>query len=84
VGARPPEKPAVPFQELAATADGTSSASMREQVQRARQAQRDRFGHESHRLNTRMSSRQLRKYCPLDGEGRELLRIAMDELGPRR
>jgi magnesium chelatase family protein len=75
------EVPAVPFQELAASADGTSSASMREQVQRARQAQQQRFGPGSHRLNSRMTSRQLRRYCPLDQDGRDLLKNAMDELG---
>jgi magnesium chelatase family protein len=75
------EVPAVPFQELAASADGTSSAVMREQVQKARQAQRQRFGADSHRLNSRMTSRQLRKFCVLDEEGRGLLKTAMDELG---
>src|SRR6516162_3579174 len=45
------EVPSVPFQELAASADGTPSARMREQVLRARDAQRQRFGRESHRLN---------------------------------
>ena len=38
------EVPAVPFQELSASADGTSSAAMREQVSKARAVQRDRFG----------------------------------------
>src|SRR5262249_16055997 len=42
------EVPAVPFQELSASADGTSSAVMREQVQKARAAQRKRFGADSH------------------------------------
>jgi magnesium chelatase family protein len=75
------EVPSVPFQELAANAEGTSSASMREEVNRARQAQRDRFGPESHRLNSRMTSRQLRRYCALDDEGRRLLKSAMEDLG---
>jgi magnesium chelatase family protein len=75
------EVPAVPFQELAARADGTSSGSMREQVMRSRQAQRARFGAAGHRLNGRMTSRQLRKFCALDEEGRGLLKSAMEELG---
>jgi magnesium chelatase family protein len=54
---------------------------MCEQVQKARQAQRQRFGPDSHRLNSRMSSRQLRKHCLLDAEGKALLKTAMDELG---
>ena len=75
------EVPVVPFQELAASADGTPSANMREQVLRARQAQRERFGRDSHRLNSRMTSRQLRRHCVLDEEGRSLLKNAMDDLG---
>jgi magnesium chelatase subunit ChlI-like protein len=72
------EVPAVPFQELAAGADGTSSAVTREQVQ---QAQRQRFGAASHRLNSRMSSRHLRKHCLLDAQGKALLKAAIEELG---
>lgn len=75
------EVPAVPFQELSAAADGTSSAIMRDQVTSARAVQRQRFGVDSHRLNSRMTSRQLRKYCSLDEEARNLLKQAMDELG---
>ncbi len=75
------EVPAVPFQELSAQADGTSSAGMREQVNRARAVQRQRFGRENHRLNAQMGSRQLRKYCALDEAGKMLLKQAMDDLG---
>jgi magnesium chelatase family protein len=75
------EVPAVPFQELAANADGTSSAHMREQVSRARAAQRRRLGADSHRLNGAMTSRQLRRHCVLDREGQALLKSAMEDLG---
>jgi magnesium chelatase family protein len=54
---------------------------MREQVNRARQAQRERFGPDSHRLNGRMTSRQLRRHCVLNDEGRNLLKNAMEDLG---
>src|SRR5205823_4581019 len=70
-----------PFQELAANADGTASTTMREQVHRARTVQRDRFGKAADRLNSRMTSRQLRRHCPLDAEGKGLLKNAMEELG---
>jgi magnesium chelatase family protein len=75
------EVPAVPFQELSASADGTSSVQMREQVRRAREVQRRRFGGDGQRLNAHMSGRQLRKYCALDNAGRTLLKQAMDDLG---
>jgi magnesium chelatase family protein len=73
------EVPAVPYQELAAKQDGTSSASMREQVLRARAAQAKRF--DGHRLNGRMTSRQLRRHCVLDSESQGLLKTAMENLG---
>jgi magnesium chelatase family protein len=75
------EVPSVPFQELAASADGAPSTAMRAQVQRAREAQLQRFGPDSQRLNCRMTSRQLRRYCPLDNECRGLLKSALEELG---
>ncbi|HEV8059115.1 MAG TPA: YifB family Mg chelatase-like AAA ATPase [Gemmataceae bacterium] len=75
------EVPSVPFQELASKTDGTSSATMRDQVLRARQAQRERFGRDSIRLNSRMTSRQMRKYCVLQPEALTLLQTAMEELG---
>ena len=75
------EVPAVPFQELSAKADGTSSTLMREQVDRARLMQRQRFGADNHRLNGKMTTRQIRKYCVLDAESKQLLQTAMDELG---
>jgi magnesium chelatase family protein len=75
------EVPAVPFQELSASADGTSSVQMREQVNRARAVQRQRFGDDGYKLNAHMSSRQLRKFCALDEGGRALLKQAMEELG---
>jgi magnesium chelatase family protein len=75
------EVPAVPFEELSATADGTSSAAMREQVSRVRGVQRERFGAENAILNSRMSTRQLRRHGALGAEGKALLRQAMEELG---
>jgi magnesium chelatase family protein len=75
------EVPAVPFQELSAKADGTSSAVMREQVSKARAVQAKRFGGDGHRLNSRMTSKQLRRYCVLDAECQTLLKNAMESLG---
>jgi hypothetical protein len=78
------EVPTVPFEELSATADGTSSAAMREQVNRARAVERERFGPDSNRLNARMTTRQMRKFCTLDDE-KKLLQNAgrAGPVGPR-
>jgi magnesium chelatase family protein len=74
------EVPGVPFQELSARADGTPSTVMREQVLKARALQCQRFA-DDHRVNSRMTSRQLRKHCTLDEAGQNILKQAMDELG---
>lgn len=75
------EVPAVPYQELAAKQDGTPSAAMRLEVMKARAAQALRFGGEGQRVNARMSSRQLRRFCVLTAECQTLLQTAMEDLG---
>jgi magnesium chelatase family protein len=75
------EVPAVPFEELSPSSDGTSSAVMREEVKRVRETQRKRFGEDNTNLNSRMTTRQLRQQCVLEKDGKALLQAAMDELG---
>jgi magnesium chelatase family protein len=62
--------PAVPYRELRSKSDGTSSASLRDQVNRARDVQAARFGNRRE-TNARMNHRQVKKFCTLDdgGEG---------------
>jgi magnesium chelatase family protein len=54
---------------------------MREQVYKARATQARRFGTGAGAVNSRMSPRQLRKFCPLDSECQGLLQTAMEDLG---
>ena len=75
------EVPAVPIEELSSETAGTSSADMRSQVVAARAIQTDRFAGSITRFNARMSSREVRQHARLDGEGRSLLRRAVEELG---
>jgi magnesium chelatase family protein len=81
------EVPAVPYRELSASRPGTSSHQMREAVLAARAIQERRFGGESAaaagptRSNARMTSRQIREFCPLDAAAAELLRAAVNDLG---
>ncbi|HEY2785939.1 MAG TPA: YifB family Mg chelatase-like AAA ATPase [Fimbriiglobus sp.] len=75
------EVPSVPFSDLSKPADGTGSAAMREQVNAARAVQTERFGARVGGLNSRMNSRQIRKYCVLDAEARGMLETAMADLG---
>ncbi|MCA9091769.1 MAG: ATP-binding protein, partial [Planctomycetaceae bacterium] len=61
------EVPAVDFKELSEKRAGTSSADMRNQVAVALTMQRARFKGLATRHNARMSSRQIREFCRLDG-----------------
>jgi magnesium chelatase family protein len=72
--------PAVPYRELRGQAEGTSSAVLRDQVQRAREVQSARFGG-GRMTNAHMSHRQVRKFCALDAAGESLLKQAMQEMG---
>jgi magnesium chelatase family protein len=75
------EVPAVPFQELSNTQPGIASEVMREQVDQVRRQQADRFKSSSTRLNAQMTHRQIRRFCPLDKPGLDLLQASMEELG---
>jgi magnesium chelatase family protein len=74
------EVPAVPYKELTGKHQGTSSAAMREQVQRARSTQAARFG-DGLACNARMDSRQLRAHVDLSDPCLLLMKQALDELG---
>jgi len=73
------EVPAVPYQELTGRSAGTSSATMRDQVLRARSVQAKRFADGT--LNGSMDSRQLKAHCDLNETCLLLMKQAMDELG---
>ncbi|HLA83688.1 MAG TPA: YifB family Mg chelatase-like AAA ATPase [Thermoguttaceae bacterium] len=75
------EVPAVPFRELSAGRDGTSSASIREQVVAARARQTKRFTGSRARYNADMSHRQVRQHCALDKQAQQMLQSSMDEMG---
>ena len=77
------EVPAVPFRDLSASRAGTSSATMREAVlaARARQAARGAGGAGAARANARLTSRQVREFCPLEPAAAELLKGAVTNLG---
>ena len=75
------EAPAVAFDELRSTERAEPSAAIRERVIRVREKQRARFGAGSKvRINCRMSSQQVRKFCALSTDAENLLRMAMDNL----
>ena len=73
--------PAVKYRELAGEATGESSEAMRSRVSAARGRQLERFREEKIHCNAEMNHRQIRKHCPLNADGQELLKTAITELG---
>jgi magnesium chelatase family protein len=71
----------VPFRELSDKTTGTTSAQMRAQVVAARTRQAARFKGDRNTLNGRMTPRQIRKHCQLDGPAEALLKSAMEDMG---
>ena len=72
----------VGFDKLSDAPAGTSSATIRARVIKARTIQEQRFkDQETVHYNAQMQSKAIRKYCKLDKASKELLKQAMDRLG---
>jgi magnesium chelatase family protein len=75
------EIPAVKYKELSDTKDAEPSAIIKARVEGARSIQRQRFREERISANAQMNTKLTRKYCLLTAEAKELLKMAMNELG---
>jgi len=74
------EVPALSAEEIASTAAGEPSETIRERVEAARQIQRERFRRTRAQSNAEMPSRGVRRHCELDAASRRLLEQAMSRL----
>ena len=75
------EVPALEYKELTEEREGEPSEDIRRRVNGARDIQRERFKEEGIYCNASMSQKQIKKYCRLDEDGKELLKMAINELG---
>jgi magnesium chelatase family protein len=76
------EVPSVKFKELSGQPTGELSKAVRDRVNQARKVQLDRFKDEKNIFcNAHMESKEIRKYCPIDEDSKELLRQAITRLG---
>ncbi len=75
------EVPAVKFQELSGDRHGETSAEIKQRVNKARKTQDERFRGKHIFSNSRMTSRQIKKYCEIDQDSKDLLEMAIDKLG---
>ncbi len=73
--------PAISFSKLRSRSGQLDSATIRRDVTGARDAQARRFGGDKVMTNTRMSHKQVRKFCELDSASELMLKQAMTEFG---
>lgn len=74
------EVPRVEFEKLSSDRAGEASEAVRQRVERARQRQHDRFAELPIHANAEMSPGEVRQFCPLEEEGRTLVKQAMRQL----
>jgi len=75
------ELPSVKYKELTDTRDTEPSKVIKERVEKTRLIQRVRFKSEGIFYNASMNTKLIKRYCMLNEETRELLKMAMTELG---
>ncbi len=76
------EVPAVKYQELSSKVPAEPSSTIRERVINARSIQSKRFEKETNVFkNADMTTKLIRKYCSLDEQSQNLMKIAMTKLG---
>ncbi|WP_246333832.1 ATP-binding protein [Thermoactinomyces mirandus] len=75
------EVPKVDFKTLSEGKTGESSATIRQRVNQARKRQRERYEGKENLTNSMMSTADIRKYCILDKESRQMMKQAFELLG---
>lgn len=75
------EVPPVGYNELSGKSKGESSEQIRERVEAAREIQRQRFKNDTISCNANMTTAHLKKYCVLDEQADEYLKLGFERLG---
>ena len=73
--------PAIKYKELTEAKDAEPSAAIKERVDKVRRLQLERFKEDRIFFNAQMNTKLIKKYCVLSAEAKELLKLAMHELG---
>lgn len=72
--------PAVEVEKLTNDFRGESSLTIRERVKRTREIQKKRFEHTGLFTNSEMSNEQIKKFCLIQKDGIELLKMAISQM----
>jgi len=75
------EVPKVEFREIMTHQTSEPSEAVRKRILAAREKQLERFGSSMILCNARMQSREVKQYCKIGAESRELLEMAVNRLG---
>lgn len=73
--------PVISFSKLRSKSSQLDSSVMRQDVVSAREIQRRRFGDGKMAINSRMTHKEVGKFCSLDSAGEMILKHAMTEFG---
>jgi magnesium chelatase family protein len=75
------EVPALKYKELLGEREGESSGEIKKRIARARKVQLKRFKGTGIYFNSQMNHKLIKRFCPIDENTRDLLKMAVDELG---
>lgn len=75
------EVPRVEFKEMVSREQGETSAEIRKRIVRARKRQLQRLRGKKIFCNAQMGAREVKRFCRVDGDGKELLEMAVNRLG---
>jgi magnesium chelatase family protein len=75
------ELPSVKYKELTDTKDAEPSCAIKTRVEKAQAIQRERFKDKGIFYNALMNTKLIKKYCVLEDDAKNLLKMAMTELG---
>ncbi len=75
------EVPRLPYKETQMQGREETSAEIRERVIKARECQQKRYRGSGIHANSQLDARGIKKWCQVDKEGEELLRLSYDRLG---
>jgi magnesium chelatase family protein len=74
------EVPSIRYRDLSMKSEGEPSETIKKRVNQAKDIQKSRFKGGT-RSNARMSNRQIKEHCALDGDSKRLIEMAVDRLG---
>ena len=75
------EVPRLNYEQLTKKAAAETSSQIKERVDKARGIQKQRYRKDGFSFNAFLESKEMEKYCRINSEGQELLKMAILELG---